>query len=185
MPIDLCPPPPTALIAAIMATDEQVLAQAGELLAERIAPIRAAGPVYDFDYSTYYEKEMGAGLVKQLVCFEGLVDPAVLAQVKRQTMELEKGLGREEGGQVRRRANIDPGLVAVESLVLATTKYSGHRICIGPGLYAEVTLLFQKGQYQPLEWTYQDYRTRAAQDFLLEVRAWLLPRRLSPARPRA
>jgi hypothetical protein len=82
---------------------------------------------------------------------------------------------------VRRRANIDPGLVTIESLVLASTKYSGHRICIGPGLYAETTLLFQKGQYRPLEWTYQDYRTEAAQAFLLAIRAWLL--RLRDAGP--
>jgi len=183
MPIDLRPPPPTALIAAIMAPDEQVLVQAGELLAARVAPLRAVGPVYAFDYSSYYEREMGFGLLKQLVCFEGLVDPAVLVEVKRRMMELERELGREEEGRVRRRANIDPGLVTIESLVLATTKYSGHRICIGPGLYAETTLLFQKGRYQPLEWTYQDYRTELAQAFLLEIRAWLLPRRLSPARP--
>lgn len=183
MPIELRPPPPTALIAAIMAPDEAVLARARERLGDAIAPIHQLGPVYAFAYSSYYEKEMGAGLLKQLVWFEGLVDPAVLVQVKRQTMELERELGREEGGQVRRRANLDPGLVTIESLVLASTKYSGHRICIGPGLYAETTLLFQRGEYRPLEWTYQDFRTRQAQDFLLQVRAWLLPRRLSPARP--
>jgi hypothetical protein len=98
-------------------------------------------------------------------------------------MELERTLGREEEGQVRRRANLDPGLVTIESLVLASTKYSGHRICIGPGLYAETTLLFQKGEYRPLEWTYQDFRTREAQDFLLEIRAWLLPRRVRGGAP--
>lgn len=184
MPIDLRPPPPTVLIAAIMAPDEEVLGQARERMAEVIAPIHRLGPVYPFDYSTYYEKEMGAGLLKQLVWFEGLVDPAVLVQVKRQTMELERALGWEEGGKVRRRANLDPGLVTIESLVLASTKYSGHRVCIGPALYAETTLLFQRGEYRPLEWTYQDFRTEAAQDFLLEIRAWLLSRQVSSARPR-
>jgi hypothetical protein len=164
-----------------MAADEALLSQVREVLEGHIAPIRDVGSVYLFDYSAYYEREMGAGLVKQLVCFEGSVDPAVLAQVKGRTMELERELGREEGGAVRRRANIDPGLVTIESLVLASTKYSGHRICIGPGLYAETTLLFQKGQYRPLEWTYQDYRTEAAQAFLLAIRAWLL--RLRDAGP--
>ena len=183
MPIDLRPPPPTALIAAIMAPDEMVLGQVRGLLAERIAPIRALGPAYPFAFSTYYEKEMGPGLLKQLLCFEGLVDPAVLPQVKGQLMALERELGREEGGQVRRRVNLDPGLVTIESLVLASTKYSGHRVGIGPGLYAEVTLLFQKGQYRPLEWTYQDFRTEEAQAFLLEIRAWLLPQRLRGGAP--
>lgn len=166
-----------------MAPDEVLLVQARERMAESIAPIHQLGPVYAFEYSSYYEKEMGAGLLKQLVWFEGLVDPAVLPQVKGRMMELERMMGFEEGGQVRRRANLDPGLVTIESLVLASTKYSGHRICIGPGLYAETTLLFQKGQYRPLEWTYQDFRTEAAQAFLLEIRAWLLPRRVRGGAP--
>lgn len=183
MPIDLRPHPPTVLIAAIMAPDEEILAQARERMAEVVAPIHQLGPVYAFEYSSYYEKEMGPGLVKQLVWFEGVVDPAVLCQVKGRMMELERELGREDEGQVRRRANLDPGLVTIESLVLASTKYSGHRICIGPGLYAETTLLFQKGQYRPLEWTYQDFRTEEAQDFLLEIRVWLLPRRVRGGAP--
>lgn len=157
-----------------MAVDQEVLEQAKALVAGRIAPIRKQGSVYAFDYTQYYAREMGEGLIKQLVWFEGSVDPAVLPQVKRQTMELEKELGRVEEGKVRRRANIDPGLVSIESLALASTKYCGHRLCIAPQLYAEVTLLFQKGRYRPLEWTYPDFRTEEAQAFLLEIRAWLL-----------
>ena len=181
MPIDLRPPPPTALVAAVMAIDQGVLESAKALMAERIAPIRKEGPVYAFDYTQYYEREMGEGLIKQLVWFDKIVDPAVLPQVKQQTIELEKELGLQKGGEIRRRANLDPGLVSIEGLVLASTKYSGHRICIGPGLYAEVTLLFQKGGYRPLEWTYPDFRTEEAQAFLQEIRAWLL--RLRDAAP--
>jgi hypothetical protein len=92
-------------------------------------------------------------------------------------MELERQMGQEKEGEIHRRANIDPGLVSIESLVLATTKYSGHRICIGPSLFAEVTLLYQKGMYRPMEWTYPDYRSREVQDFLQEVRAHLMAKR--------
>ena len=40
-------------------------------------------------------------------------------------------------------------------------------------LYAELTLLYQRGRYQPLEWTYPDYRDEPVRDFLLDIRSWL------------
>ncbi|HIL10568.1 MAG TPA: DUF4416 family protein, partial [Candidatus Latescibacteria bacterium] len=54
---------------------------------------------------------------------------------------------------------------------------SGHRICIAPQLYAELTLLYQKGCYQPLPWTYLDYQSETLQHFLLEIRTWLMATR--------
>ena len=153
-----------------MADSAETLAAAKERLAECFGLLRAASTTYEFDFTAYYEAEMGAGLCKQLVCFAERIDPAELATVKAQTMALERTMSR---GQCR-RANIDPGLLSIESLVLATTKCAGHRICIAPQLYAEVTLLYQRGCYQPLEWTYPDYRSDAVQHFLLDMRSWLL-----------
>ena len=174
MPIDLQPSTPVALVCAILADSDDMFADAKIGLIERFGTLFAASETYDFDFTSYYEAEMGAGLHKQLVCFKQRIDPAELAACKRQTIELEKALGKATGGTLRRRANIDPGLLSVESLVLATTKCAGHRVCIAPQLYAEVTLLYQRGCYQPLEWTYPDYRSDAMQRFLLDMRSWLL-----------
>ena len=170
MPIDLQPSTPAALVCAVLADSAQTSAEAKERLAECFGLLRAASATYDFDFTSYYEAEMGAGLRKQLVCFKQRIDPAELATVKTQTMALERAMSR---GQCR-RANIDPGLLSIESLVLATTKYAGHRVCIAPQLYAEVTLLYQRGRYRPLEWTYPDYQGDAVQCFLLDMRSWLL-----------
>ena len=177
MPIILSPAEPIALICAVMADAETTLTETKDALVSSIGPIRRESPVYPFDYSTYYEPEMGADLVKQLICFEDLVDPAILPQIKHQIMDLERKLGRREAEKILRRANIDPGLVSIESLILATTKYSGHRICIAPGLYAEITLLYQKGSYAPQQWTYADYRSEEVQHFLLEIRSYLMQQR--------
>ena len=172
MPIDLQPSTPVALVCAVLADSTETLVAAKERLAECFGPLRAESAIYDFDFTSYYEA-MGAGLCKQLVCFAERIDPAELAAVKAQTMALERAMSR---GQCR-RANIDPGLLSIESLVLATTKYSGHRVCIAPQLYAEVTLLYQRGRYRPLEWTYPDYQGDTVQRFLLDVRPWLLAAR--------
>ena len=171
MPIDLQPSTPVVRVCAVLADSVETLADAKERLAECFGPLRAASATYNFDFTSYYEAEMGAGLRKQLVCFAERIDPAELAAVKAQTMALERAMSQGRG----RRANIDPGpLLSIESLVLATTKCAGHRVCIAPQLYAEVTLLYQRGRYRPLEWTYPDYRGDEVQRFLLEVRSWLL-----------
>ena len=177
MPIDLQPSTPVALVCAILAESAETLADAKERLAECFGPLRTASATYDFDFTSYYEAEMGAGLCKQLVCFAERIDPAELAAAKMQTIALEKAMSRAANDGLHRRANIDPGLLSIESLILATTKYSGHRICIAPQLYAEVTLLYQRGRYRPLEWTYPDYRRDAVQCFLLAARTWLMAAR--------
>ena len=176
MPLDLQNADPVALIAAVMAPDAAELARASQCLAARLGPIRDPGPAYAFDFTTYYESEMGPGLVKQLIWFEPLVGAEELAWIKRATMVIERELATPGREGLQRRANIDPGLVSVDSLVLATTKYAGHRIGIARGLFAEVTLRFEKGRYAPLPWTYADYSTGATQAFLQTIRRQLLRR---------
>ena len=69
MPIDLQPAEPVALISAITARDQDTLAAARNQLASRLGPIRRQGPVYPFEFTAYYTKEMGENLIKQLVWF--------------------------------------------------------------------------------------------------------------------
>jgi hypothetical protein len=66
--------------------------------------------------------------------------------------------------------NIDPGYLLPERLVLATGKNFTHRIYIGQGIYADLTLIFQKGAFRTLPWTYPDYADRCLIDFLTLVR---------------
>ena len=177
MPVDIQKTEPVGLICALMAPNEQWLVQGREQLVTMLGPIRSKSALYAFDYTTYYSREMGEGLVKQLIWFQALIDPSELARIKQQTMHLEKILGKVDGESIKRHVNLDPGLVSVESLVLVSTKYSGHRICIAPGLFGEITLLYQKGCYRPLEWTYPDYRSDDVQHFLMEIRAFLMAQR--------
>ena len=178
MPLDLQPSPRAVLICAVLAPSLEIIHEALVRLTETLGPVEDRSPPYDFDYTSYYEGEMGAGLIKRLARFERMVPMDHLGQIKRVTMAIEQALAVDDAGDVRRQANIDPGLVSVEGLVLATTKYSGHRICIAPGLYAETTLLFTKqGECAPLQWTYPDYRRADVQDFLLSTRAIVLQQR--------
>lgn len=182
MPLALEAERPVLALCAVMGRPPLLDGAAADLEKE-IGPVGRRGPVYRFDYTTYYEEEMGGELCKQVLAFADLVPPHHLAELKRRAMEIERRLALEDGGGLRRRANIDPGLLSESSLVLATAKYGRHRIAVAPGLYAEVTLLFERGRYRPQPWTYADYRSGEMQAFLMGLRRDLLERRREGREP--
>jgi len=135
-------------------------------LQERFGPVDRASEVFPFDFTGYYDKEMGKGILRRFLSFEKLIDPGELAGIKIETNRLEEALS--EGG--KRTVNLDPGYLDLSKLVLATTKDATYRVYLGRGIYAQSTYYFQDGSYRPWEWTYADYRTPAAIDFFNRVR---------------
>ncbi len=143
------------------------------MLAERFGPEEMAGPVWDFQNTDYYQREMGGRLKRQFVVPTGMIDPGELAKTKIVTNKLEDELAKAG----RRRLNIDPGYLNDNKVVLATTKDYAHRLYLGQGIYAELTLMFRRGAYQPLEHTYPDYRSEEYGCFFSELRrAFLVAR---------
>jgi len=120
-----------------------------------------------FTFTHYYDREMGTPIQRRFYSCRDLVDPERLAAIKLRTNALE-GRYREAGS---RRVNLDPGLLCLSRLVLATTKEGAHRIPLRSGIYAEVTLIFEKGDFRPLPWTYPDYRSERYRGILREIRA--------------
>ena len=72
--------------------------------------------------------------------------------------------------------NIDPGFLSLSNLILASTKAYAHRIYLDKGIYAEVTLIYKDDQFNPLQWTYPDYREKTALDFFTKARVVLRER---------
>jgi hypothetical protein len=107
--------------------------------------------------SQYYCEQMGAVHHRYFVSFEGLVDPRQLAQAKRDAIELEQWAA-QTFPLSSRPLNLDPGLLMRGRMVLATTKDFSHRVYLGLGIYAEVTLMFKKKGCEALPWTYPDIR---------------------------
>ena len=136
-------------------------------LSESFGASDHVGGLIPFDFTRYYEKEMGSPLYRVFLSFERLVDPGTLADIKHATNRIEDRFRREG----RRTANLDPGLLSLSSFVLATTKQSAHRVALHSGIYAEVTLLYQRGSFRPLDWTYPDYRSAAYIEELVAIRA--------------
>jgi hypothetical protein len=113
---------------------------------------------------------MGESLTRRFIAFENLIDPGALWRIKTWTNGLEKETGHLDGSTMKRRINIDPGLLNHLNLVLASTKPAFHRVYIENGIFAEVTLLYAKGSFVPLDWTYSDYRYRGSISYFNDLR---------------
>ncbi|HIE29251.1 TPA: DUF4416 family protein, partial [Candidatus Poribacteria bacterium] len=60
--------------------------------------------------------------------------------------------------------------VSASKMVLASTKDHAHRIYLGKGIFAEITLRYYQKSFQPWEWTYPDYRTKEYIDVFNQIR---------------
>ncbi|MDA8402607.1 MAG: DUF4416 family protein [Desulfobacteraceae bacterium] len=159
-------PQPAKLVIGVFTNDKRLLAPVLNSLTKQFGGMDMISPWIAFDYTRYYEREMGPDLVRRMMAFKPLINQADLSTIKLATnaIELECAIG------ARRNINIDPGYMLRERFVLATGKNFAHRIYIGNRIYADLTLLFQKGAFQILPWTYPDYKDGRIQSFLHQVR---------------
>ena len=179
---ELKEPRPVKLIAGILACDERGLAAARSDLESTIGPIDLVSDVWPFVQTSYYADEIGPRILRQFVSFSQLIDPGELADIKHRTNALEQELAKSLALPVPRPVNLDPGIIEPSKLVLATTKNYSHRIYIGKQMYAEVTLVYDKGDWRPLPYTYPDYRSPQYFEFFSKVRGRLLEQLRAKAR---
>jgi len=157
---------PAKLIIGALFNDKGLLHDVAYKLERRFGKIDVVSAWMDFDFTDYYAIEMGTPLARRMLVFKDLIEQSALAGIKLATNELEKSFTRDG----KRCVNIDPGYLLYERFVLATGKNYAHRIYIGSGIYADLTLIFQQGAYQSLPWTYPDYGDGRMLSFLMQVR---------------
>ena len=119
-----------------------------------------------FDYTDYYKAEMGPGLKRMIAAFEQLVPRDFMPEAKIKSNEIEDIFLSD----VKRGVNIDPGILSLENVCLATTKPYSHRIYLSRGIWAEVTLIYKGETYSSLEWTYPDYASKELRSIFKEIR---------------
>ena len=171
---ELKDPKPVKLIIGILAANQDCLQAAIEAITSEFGKADLISDIWPFTQTDYYNKETGGNILRQFVSIEPLVDLGRLAKIKHQTNELEQKLATKLNLDLSRPVNLDPGVIEPSKLVLATTKNYSHRVYIGGKMYAEVTLIFDKGSWRPLPYTYPDYRQKCYHDFFSKVRKRLL-----------
>jgi hypothetical protein len=151
----LTSPEQVKLIIGFIFQNEGFLKKTEGILRRHFGPIDFESPILPFNYTDYYRKEFGSGLSRKFIAFKKLIPSHSLAAIKILTNKIENGFSQKD----QRRINIDPGYLTMAKLVLASTKDYNHRIHLNKGIFAEITLTYQNKSFQPLEWTYPDYRS--------------------------
>ncbi len=165
----LKPPDQALLFAGTLYSNSEIFNRSREILERNFGDILLTSPPLLWKYSEYYKYELGWPIFRQFIFFKNLIDPGALADIKLKTNEIEASLSID----AKRQINIDPGYLTLSKLVLASTKNYAHRIYLGKGIYAEVTLIYRNGIYNPHFNTYQDYQDKLYIDIFMNVREML------------
>ena len=158
---------PVKAFMSIIAGNAEMISELVRLLIKEGKNIDVISELFAFSHTDYYEKEMGASLVRRFVAFDRLISPDDIIDIKHYAYCLE---GRYKDSNGRRKVNLDPGYIAPEKIILSTFKNFSHRIYLGKGVYADITLIYRGGEFKSLEWTFPDYREPTMQSCLISVR---------------
>jgi uncharacterized protein DUF4416 len=164
------PPVPCLLVVAAFSRYSEALDWGRDRLETLYGPLGVAGLPYAFHHTSYYQATMGTELRKQLLGFQRLVSPDVLSAIKLQTNALEDEVSRQGRFPEVRPLNLDPGLLHLGKFMLASMKDQAQRIYLRDGVYAEITLRFEAGEFEPWSWTYADYREPIVRAILKDFR---------------
>jgi len=164
---------PMKLIASLFSPEKGLVERVIEELSGIFGPVDWISQECLFDRTRYYEKEMGWPLHRRFVSFERLISPEEIVSTKLRTNGVEQQYLREG----KRRINIDPGYISPERLVLTTGKNYVHTTYLAKGIYGDLTLVFSKGHFKPLAWTYKDYADPVARGYFEKVRETYMQQR--------
>jgi len=168
-------PPSVLLICGMISANPSLFDQAVDEMSPLFGPVEIRSDVMAFDFTHYYDRQMGSPLWRQFVSFANPVTGDALAAAKRATNEFEERFAQrlQAPGAPERPINLDPGYVDLSKLVLASCKDFSHRVYLGGGVFGEITLMFHKDRWDALPWTFPDYASGRYDGFLLAVRARL------------
>ncbi len=167
------PPCPALLLMAAFSRRDTALDWGRDRAVESWGPLALESPRFEFTQTDYYEPTMGPDLKKTFFAFERPFDPGRLAETKLLSNRWEEQYAAASDHPEPRPLNLDPGYLTLGKLVLASAKDFAHRIYLSDGIYAEITLFYRHGRWEPHEWTFADYRREDYQEFFTQCREYL------------
>jgi hypothetical protein len=162
-------PKPAKYFAAFLTSDVALLPLVQNELGAILGAIDGQSELVAWTASKFYEREMGANLLRGFFSFAPLRSPAELTALKLATQRIEERFRRQDGDG--RQVNLDPGYLDSFKVVLASTKNANQRIFLDRGIYAEATLFYHSGGFHRLPYTYADYLWPETLAFLTRLRA--------------
>ena len=159
---------PVKLIVGVLYPNDVLWSWTKRALANLWGEPEAESDPFLFSSLTDYYHNIAPVLYRRFRSFRGLFDPDRIAEWKHAGIDVE----RESG--VVRRVNVDPGYLNGARIVLASTKDHAHRIYLGMGIFAEVTMRYRRGRWVSFDYTFPDFADGRYDGFLSVVRRqWL------------
>ena len=163
-------PKKVKLVIAFFSNSIKILDKIESKLEKKYGKIDYRTKNIDFTETDYYNEEMGNNLKTRYISFCKLVSRSALPSIKKFSCKLENKYSSNDNGTIKRLVNIDPGFLSLENFILATGKAYSHRIYLNKGVWADLTLIYQKENYINLPWTYPNYQSNKIKKVLLEIR---------------
>lgn len=145
---------PVKLFFGVLYSDETLLEKAFELIEAWHGPIDFKSDPVPFDVTDYYAPEMGGPIRRMFASMEKLISPKRLARTKLESNDIEESLA--VGGD--RKVNLDPGYLDFDKVVLASVKYNGDKVYLDHGIWADLTLRYKNGTFEPYPWSFPDFK---------------------------
>jgi len=156
------------LFIGVLTSSPDLLPEIEERLASLFGSVDSQSDLLPFDQTHYYDEEMGAPIFRRFFSLAALIDPSEISSIKIKTNDLESAFcGR---CSKPRPVNLDPGYLEQSKIVLASTKNYFHRILISGGIYAEVTLHYEEGEWRAFPWTFPDYKSGRYHEYFSSLR---------------
>src|SRR5687768_2440754 len=146
--------PPALLLTAVITRYDAALAWARARCIDQWGPLALESPTFPFVETNYYEPTMGPNLGTTFLAFQPPYDPGETAATKLQTNAWEAEYAALQLHPEPRPLNLDPGYLTAAKLVLSSTKDHTHRLYLGQGIFAEVTLFYRHGAWRDHEFTF-------------------------------
>lgn len=159
-------PIPVKLFCGVLYSDDRLLNNARLLLIEKYGEIDYQSDPFNFEISEYYRPEMGWPIFRAFWSFDKLINPNEIARVKIECNEIEDQLAVAGN----RKVNLDPGYMDYDKIVLASAKYNGQKIYLNDGIYADLTLRYEKGNFYPYPWSFPDFKNGQYNQTFLRIR---------------
>ena len=150
------------LFMAVMYSSEDIFTKAKNDLILKYGSLKAESSAYDFNFTNYYEKEMGSNLKKKFLIFNKEISKKDLIEIKLFITEIEKKYSQDN----KRTINIDPGYLSSKELVLATFKGKDFKEKISEDVFVHKILEFKENEIIEFFHTFADYKVKENQKFL-------------------
>lgn len=159
-------PDPVKLFVGVLYSDEEKLSRGRGRLESLYGRVDYQSEPSPFTVTDYYEEEMGKGICRLFLSFPSLISPEEIVRIKLKTNQIEEDLALEG----KRRVNLDPGYMDYNKVVLASKKYNGQKIYLNSGIYADLTLYYEKGRFHPYSWSFPDFKSGQYNPTFLRMR---------------